>query len=103
MARRSNRSILKEINPEHPLEGLILKLRLQYFGHLIRRAASLEKTLLLGKNGGKRRRGWQMRQLDNITNSMDMNLSKFQEIVKEGKTWLAVVHGVTKHLTRLSD
>jgi len=102
-AQRSNQSILKEINPEHPLEGLILKLKLQYFGHLIRRAASLEKTLLLGKNGGKRRRGWQMRQLDNITNSMDMNLSKFQEIVKEGKTWLAVVHGITKHLTWLSD
>ena len=97
-------SILKEITPEYSLEGLILKLKLQYFGHLIRGAASLEKTLLLRKNEGKRRRGWQrMRQLDNITNSMDMNLSKFWEIVKEGKTWLAVAHGVTKSLTRLSD
>ena len=82
-ARRSNQSILKEISPEYSLEGLMLKLKLQYLGHLMRRANSLEKTLILGKNEGKRRRGWQrMKWLDNITDSIDMDLSKFQEIAK---------------------
>ena len=100
MARRSNRSILKEINPEYSLEGLILKLKLQYFGHLMQRADSLENTLILGKIEGKRRRGRQrMRWLDNITNSMDMNLSKFLEIVKDREAWYAAIHEVTKSQT----
>ena len=86
IARRSNQSILKKISPEYSLEGLILKLKLQYFGHLIQKTDSLEKTLMLGKTENKRRRGWQrMRWLDSITDSMDMNFSKFQEIVKDRK------------------
>ena len=103
-ARRSNQSILKEISPEYSLEGLMLKLKLQYFGHLIQRADSLEKTLMLGKTEGGRRRGRQrMRWLDGITNLMDINLSKLRETVKERGSWHAAVHGVTKSQTRLSD
>ena len=102
-ARRSNQSILKEINSECSLEVLLLKLKLQYFGHLMWRANLLEKTLMLGKNEGKRR-GWQrMRRLDSITSSMDMNLSKLQEIVKKRKASHAAVHGVTKSWIWLSD
>ena len=98
--RRSNQSILKEVNPEYPLQGLMLKLKLQYFGHPMQRANSLKKTLKLGKIEARRRRGWQrMKSLDGITNSIDMSLSKFQEIVKGREAWHAADQGVAKSRT----
>ena len=103
-ARRSNQSFLKEINPEYSLEGLMLKLKLQYFGHLIQRANSLKKILMLGKIESKRRKGRQrMRWLDGIMDSMGMSLSKLQEIVKDRETWCAAIHVVTKNRIRLSN
>ena len=103
-ARRLNQSILKEINPEYSLEGLMLKLNLQYFGHLMQRADSLKKTLMLGKIEGRKRRGWQRtRWLNSITDSVDMSLNKLREIVKDRKAWHASVHGVTKDWTWLSS
>ena len=103
-ARRSNQSILKEINPEYSLEGLMLKLKPQYFGHLMPRTNSLETTLMLGKIEGRRRRGWQrVRWLDGITDLMGASLSTLQELVIDREAWRAAVHGVTKNWTRLSD
>ena len=102
-ARRSSQSILKEINPDYSLEGLMLKLKLHSFGHLMRRANSLEKTLMLGKIEGRRREQQRMRWLYGITDSMDMNLGKFQEMVRDREAWRAAIHRVAKSQTRLSN